>query len=310
MNISTLIGFAIAAAVIWLGVIAHSAKPTMFLDAHAIILVLGGTVAAGLIAFPFSKFIDLFRFITTGVLYPQKRAHGKIVEEIMLLLADQHVKSEHRAVGRTSHPLLAEGCRLMQKGELNEAEFKQVLLQRSQRFKERYLSDAKTLNALAKFPPAFGLLGATTGMISMMTNLGASGQDSIGPSMAIALVATFWGIAVANMVLLPLSDHATKLAADDSQLRTLITTGLVLLNRRVSPAVMLEHMIGFLPVKDRDDTKWRQLQAQVEHTISHSSGSSNTRQTATGKKPFAHTDESPQGMRLVRHDKKASGDRE
>jgi chemotaxis protein MotA len=267
MNLSTLLGFAIAVGVVWLGVIGHSTRPTIFLDAHALILVVGGTVAAGLIAFPFSKFVDLFAFFITGVLYPAKRARGKIVEEVLRLSGNPRPELFDEHVPYSCHPFLAEGYRLISKQKLTESEFRTVLQQRNQNFKDRYNSDAKTLTALAKFPPAFGLLGATTGMIAMMTNLGSSGQESIGPSMAIALVATFWGIGVANLVLLPLADHASKLAADDSQIRTMMMTGLMLLHRQDKPAVVLEVMIGYLPVRERSDPKWRKLQSLAEANI-------------------------------------------
>ena len=262
MNISTLFGFVIALFVLWAGVISHSAKPTIFLDPHALILVIGGTLAAGLIAFPFTKFRDLLSFLIMGVLYPSKKVHAKVLEEILVFAGLSHeLQSEERP---TCHPFLAEGYRLITKNSLSIGEFKAILHQRSQSFKERYSSDARTLNALAKFPPAFGLLGATTGMIAMMTNLGTSGQDSIGPAMAIALVATFWGIGVANLVLLPLADHAAKLANDDAQLRTMMITGLLLLHQNASPTVMFETLIGYLPMKERYQSKWRKLVSAVD----------------------------------------------
>ena len=118
-------------------------------------------------------------------------------------------------------------------------------------FRKSYQSDAKTLNALAKFPPAFGLLGASTGMITMMTNLGKGGAETIGPAMAIALVATFWGIAVANLILLPLADFAAKAAQDDTHVREMIYEGLLLLKKKESQAYILQVVNGYLPIDSR-----------------------------------------------------------
>ena len=269
MNFSSITGIAIGCLVIWLGVITHTSRPAIFLDTHALILVIGGTTAAGLIAFPLRKFRDLFHFFWMGVIYPPKPVREKILEDIIRLSPTLVSGTSIPVVPPSdlSHPFLREGYRLIAKDFLDESDLLTILKQRSRYFKERYMSDAKMLVALAKFPPAFGLLGASTGMIAMMSGLGANSQNTIGPSMAIALVATFWGIAMANFILLPLSDHATKLATEDAQIRQMIITGLVLINRRVPPKVLVEYMLGYLPVNRRTDSKWRELREFAERQI-------------------------------------------
>ena len=190
-------------------------------------------------------------FFTAGALFPTEKAHAKTIEHIMLLAHRPDLASVDPTVRMQFHPFLLEGYTLMRKQELDPLEYRAILINRNQRFKERYTGDTKALTALAKFPPAFGLLGATTGMIAMMTGLGPGGKETIGPAMAVALVATFWGIAVANFILLPLADHADRLNAEDARLRLLIATGLTLIHQQSRPAALYEHMIGFLPVFDR-----------------------------------------------------------
>lgn len=268
MNFSVLTGLAIAGYVLWQGVIAHATKPSIFLDTHAMILVLGGTVAAGFIGFPMGRFVDLFRFLAMGVLYPMKLGRLKVAKEVLQLAAVMEEAVAREEVTVPCHPFLGEGYRLLRRGNLKPDEFKRVLAQRNGNFRQRYLADAKMLTALAKFPPAFGLLGATTGMIAMMSNLGSSGQDSIGPAMAIALVATFWGIALANFVLLPLADHAAKLADDQTQLRTMMMAGLVLLQQRSEARFLYEMMQSYLPVDQRDSYELIALKDAVERAHS------------------------------------------
>lgn len=257
MNFTTFTGIASAVAVIWYGVLAHTARPEIFLDSHAIILVLGGTLAAALMAYPLKQYRELFSFLVMGALFPPKKSHSKTIEHLIALSARPDLAA-FSAQEKDVHPYLLEGYVLMQKEQLTAEEFRMILASRHQRFKERYAWDAKVLNSLAKFPPAFGLLGATTGMIAMMSNLGASGKDSIGPSMAIALVATFWGIALANLVFLPLADHANRVNAEDARLRLMISTGLALIHQGTRPSVLLEHLLGFLPVAERNNPRFGQ----------------------------------------------------
>jgi chemotaxis protein MotA len=261
---STLLGFLLAVFVMWAGVISHSSRPWIFLDAHALIVVIGGTLAAGFIAYPLRRFQDLWRFLMLAVLYPSKTAMLKVVEETIRLHGIVNYGYKAWEMKFSSHPFLAEGYKLIRRDQLGPEEFQSVLIKRNQFFKDRYQSDAKMLIALAKFPPAFGLLGATTGMIAMMSGLGVGGEDTIGPAMAIALVATFWGIALSNFLLLPLADHAKRLAEEQSRLRNLMINGLIMVHRRTSIELLYQTLIGYLPLEQRDDAGLMELKRALE----------------------------------------------
>ena len=143
------------------------------------------------------------------------------------------------------------GKGLLTKTNMTEHEFKNVLSLRSKNILKSYQADSKMLNALAKFPPAFGLLGATTGMIEMMSNLGKGGASSIGSAMAVALVATFWGIAMANFIFLPLADRAGKMAGDDAHIRDMIIEAAMVIKNKGSEYLLLNTLRGFLPLTQR-----------------------------------------------------------
>jgi chemotaxis protein MotA len=250
MNISSLLGFIGAGLIVFFGAI-HSAKnPAIFLDSHAILLVVGGTLAATLIAYPISQLKDLGSFLIYGVILKKKTNYLKIIEDI------RQIKNSFQSNGQVHlsqiHPFLAEGVGLLQKDYLDREELNEVLKSRKQAFKSKYSQDAKILNAMAKYPPAFGLLGASTGMISMMTNLGGDGGTaSIGAAMAVALVATFWGIAAANFIFLPLADYAQRVIQVDQELRGLIADGILMIHEGVKDEVMAERLRSRLDLDDR-----------------------------------------------------------
>lgn len=252
MNFNTMLGFIAAFAIIWFGVISPAAKPEIFLDAHALILVFGGTIAAALIAYPLRQFRSLFNFLILGALFPPKKKIVKTVEQLLTLSRRPPMTSFNQP-HKEFHPFLLEGYSLALRSDLSGAELKLILQTRMQKFRERYMWDAKALAGLAKFPPAFGLLGATTGMIAMMSGLSGNAQQAIGPAMAIALVATFWGIAFANLILLPLADHSLRANADDHDLREMIAGALLLIHQNASAAVLYEYLISFVPMKERLD---------------------------------------------------------
>jgi chemotaxis protein MotA len=273
IRLTAFIGILAGLGVVWFGVLSGTARHEIFWDHHALILVLGGTFAAAFIAYPLRQFQDLWSFVTAGALFPTEKGHERAIEHLLMVANRPLVAKIDPEIRLEFHPFFLEGYTLMQKQEWTPAEYKMILHGRIQRFKERYGLDAKALAALAKFPPAFGLLGATSGMIAMMSNLGPDARDNIGPAMAIALVATFWGIALANLVLLPLADHAARMNAEDARLRLMIATGLALIHQGARPSALYEHLVAFIPVGERENPKLRQAlniaesQARIEGRV-------------------------------------------
>ena len=255
MNFSSLVGIVFALSVLWFGVIHPAPNPALFLDSHAIILVCGGTLAAALIAFPAKKLLNLLSFFLFGVLFKRKKSNQEVAQEVIV---SHFYYSSHRLEQmqiQDCHPFLVEALSVLKSHNYTDQQLFDLLDTRIESIKQDYLADGKILNALAKFPPAFGLLGASTGMIVMMTNLGKGGAETIGPAMAIALVATFWGIAIANFVLLPLSDYATKTSQDDIRIRRMIADGIVAMNQRQSIKYLAEKVAGHLSIADRSTFK-------------------------------------------------------
>jgi chemotaxis protein MotA len=252
MNLASIIGFTMAVVVVWFGVIGPAVNRNIFMDSHALILVLGGTTAAAFIAFPIKKIFGMFRVLLKEVIFKRHSPNVDLVKEIVDASNVAKMDPSSLANRHASHPFLKEGFLLIADGVLSDAELSEVLKKRSLFFKKAYGGDAKMFTALGKFPPAFGLLGASSGMIAMMGNLGGEGgQASIGAAMAIALVATFWGIGLSNLIILPLADYYHKLADDDFYTRLLIMEGLLMLKRRESPLVVVEKMNSFLHLSDR-----------------------------------------------------------
>ncbi len=254
MNISSWVGFFIAALVLVFGVFKTLPNPGLFFDSHALLLVCGGTLAAALISVRYKKLEELCSLFFYGLLLKRTKPTLDHARELLLLSALTHNSKSIYIHFDLSHPFAREAFELAKKNYLEEDELKILLIKRNEFFKRSYQSDAKALNNLGKFPPAFGLLGATTGMIAMMTQLGRN-QDQIGQAMAIALIATFWGIALANLVLLPLADYAAKVAHEDQVTRQMIAEAIILIRKNYDPHLVGERLCTYLPPDMRRELK-------------------------------------------------------
>ena len=108
-------------------------------------------------------------------------------------------------------------------------------------------------NTLAKFPPAFGLLGAVVGMIALMQSLGgADAIKGVGPAMAVALVATMYGIAFANFILIPLGENLAKHNRTDKTVRSMVIDGIKLIRLKKHPLLVEENIKSYLLPSERD----------------------------------------------------------
>jgi chemotaxis protein MotA len=93
-------------------------------------------------------------------------------------------------------------------------------------------------------------------MISLLQQLGGKdAQKMLGPAMAIGLVATFYGIVLANLVLIPISENLAMINREDETVRTIIIDGFRLIHRREHPKIVEEHLKSYLLPHERDKIK-------------------------------------------------------
>ncbi len=254
MNVSSLFGLLMALSIA-IGAAATATKNwKVFLDWHAMLIVVGGTIAASLISFSGPKLVGLFKVFFVKVLGRQqeiKVAFNEIVD-----LAKGYRENEKYLkdkVGTLKCHFLREAIELMVKGGIDPAELDGILRMRADAIHHRHEQDAEMFKALSKFPPAFGLMGAVMGMIAMMQNLGgADAMASVGPSLAVALVATLYGIAIANFIFLPLGENLHKLNKMDSIIRKMVLYGVKLIRMKKHPLVVEESILSLILPSERE----------------------------------------------------------
>ena len=254
MNKSSIFGFLIVGVVLYASVFQTTKNPQIFFHTGSLILVLGGTLAVAFIAFPFASLAKTVDYLLWGFLFKKKREYLKVSQDIAGARS-AFQNGQNFTASDDSHPFFKESIILLLNGNITDDGFGEVLRQRSEYFKKKYKDDAKVLVSLAKYPPAFGLLGAAIGMMDMMNALSTGAQVNMGQTMMLAFASTFWGIALSNFVILPIADSASKSVDDDHMLRSLIIDGMVLIRQSVSDDHFQAYMRGYLSLSDRSEFK-------------------------------------------------------
>jgi len=145
-------------------------------------------------------------------------------------------------------PFLAKGMRYVADGY--DANFIRDSLERDRDIFLGHLDEGqKIYRAIGDCAPAFGMIGTLIGMVQMFANM--TDPSKLGPYMAAALLATFYGAALANLFCLPIADKLQLKLHDEDLNRTLILDGVLMIRDSKSPTLVREMLLAYLPERHR-----------------------------------------------------------
>lgn len=256
MNFSVPGGFLLAAAVLYFALHGVTNASTI-LSPHAAIIVVGGTLSAAFICARASFLVQMLRVFLDTITGRRRSQLIQTLREVVSIA--EHVNNggaiAEKIDGVKNH-FLKEVLILSERAGLDGNELMEVVEKRLEQQNERYRRDAYLFKTIGKFPPAFGLVGTTVGMIGLLQGLGAPDAfQQIGPSMSLALVATFYGLVLANFFLIPVGENLHLASEEDLAMRHLVADGARLLRERRHPLLVEEYLISYLPPLDRQKAK-------------------------------------------------------
>jgi chemotaxis protein MotA len=252
MDIATGLGL-IAGIIVLASLILMGGELSMFVDVHAFIVIFGGAFAATLIRFPLTS---IFHGLPLGMKFAftvRRTTQRDLVDEIANL-AD--IARKQGPIGlekaEISDPFLAKGVRYVADGY--DADFIRDSLERDRDNFLMHLNEgSKVYRSIGDCAPAFGMVGTLIGMVQMFANM--TDPSKLGPYMAVALLATFYGATVANLFCLPIADKLHVKLIDEEINRTLIIDGILMMRESKSPALVREMLLAYLPEKHRHEAE-------------------------------------------------------
>jgi chemotaxis protein MotA len=250
-----LIGFILAIVMIKVCFSLLGMDAGSYFDEVALIVVLGGTLCAAIITFPGS---DLIRMTKAFFRIVKKTPEEKTDTVKDLVLLSQAVSQSKAAllkeIDRPDINLfLKDGIDLVLAG-FSRDEVESVLKERIYRDREREEQYGSLLRTISKYPPAFGLVGTVLGLVALMRTV-AEGADAkqIGMQMALALVATLYGLLLTNILLVPMSENLFNKSEHNKSNRELIIDGILMIYDKKSPLLVQEFLNSYLPPLSRKD---------------------------------------------------------
>ena len=221
----------------------------MFADMHAFIVIFGGSFAATLIRFPFTSMIHGLPLGAKFAFTMRRMTQRELVDE---LAGIAEIARKQGPIGLekvdTDDAFMAKGIRYVADGY--DTSFIRDNLERDRDNFLTHLDEGqKIYRAIGDCAPAFGMIGTLIGMVQMFANM--TDPSKLGPYMAVALLATFYGAALANLFCLPIADKLHLKLVDEEINRTLIIDGILMIREGKSPALVREMLLAYLPEKHR-----------------------------------------------------------
>jgi chemotaxis protein MotA len=220
-----------------------------YADFVAFVVVAGGTLAVGIVTFPWRLRAEIARALRQLAFSPGRDV-TLLMQECLELVRNGGTLERVRS-GELPGAVLRDGAELIGLG-LAPGRVREILEMRIVQAVERQRRVANAFRSLAKYPPAFGLVGTVLGLVNLMRHV-AQGADAreTGLQMAIALVATLYGLIVSNLLLNPAGEAIQKNALDEQKYAEVALNAVVIAMEHVNALEAQEVLNSFLPPSER-----------------------------------------------------------
>jgi len=258
MNLINVASILFAVVILVTSMVWGNENPSKLVDPHGALIVILGTVACVGVAFGITRGLNMVRIFFLG-LFKTRVPENKIVIVELMGFAEAYRSDSpelEKMVEDCKDPFMKESMQALLDRVLVDKELIRFLHERVNTMYERYADEAKMFTSCGKFPPAMGLMGAVLGMIALLGSLGKPGAEkNIGPAMSVALVATLYGIAVANLFIIPIGENLAELAKKLRRKNTIIVEGIRHVSAKANSIVLAEKLNSYLLPSERVDWK-------------------------------------------------------
>jgi chemotaxis protein MotA len=237
LDIATLAGLACAFGLILLGNHLEGGHLSAIIQPTAALIVFGGTLGATMVGFPFEEFVRAVRALS--VFFGNKAQDGhKVLEEIVryaqiarregIIALEEHVQKATDPFFKRAFLMVVDGIDSKTIAETLELELHEL--------DEKGEIPAKVYEAAGGYCPTIGILGAVLGLIHVMQNL--SDINKVGSGIAVAFVATIYGVGAANIVCLPAANKLKLKHRAEMVLREMIMHGAIAIQQGENPKLI------------------------------------------------------------------------
>lgn len=259
MNLSVIIGFIAVFVLVIYGMVTGgtSASQVMssFIDIPSIYITFGGAFSATIMSVPTKHLKEIPKHIKV-LLKKEKTDINQYIEAIVELAKEARLKGllvlEEKIKTLDIQDNFLQYCVMLIVDAIEPSKVREQIENEINCIENRHADVWNVYDVCSAYGPAFGMLGTLIGLINMLANMNTSGgSDALGKGMAVALVTTFYGSVLQNMICAPISYRLKAKHQDEMVLKEMIMEGVLSIQSGENPKYIQEKLSSYLTYKDR-----------------------------------------------------------
>lgn len=251
MDKTTWTGLILGTIAVGVGMVLKGVDLKVLLNPAAILIILVGTVAAVIIAFPMNEIKNipaLFKVLFKEEKRKSEEEYIKIFVELASIARKEGLLALESKISDIDDQFLRNGLNLAIDGQSTEF-IREVMLEEIEEIEERHRANATIFSQAGTYAPTLGVLGAVLGLIAALANM--DDVEALGHAIAAAFVATLLGIFTGYVLWHPFANKLKRKSKQEIKLKQFIAVGVLSVQDGQSPIVIQLKLASFLPANRR-----------------------------------------------------------
>lgn len=249
MDIATIAGVVSAFGLVLVAIFMGGGL-SLFINVPALMIVVGGTLGVTMINYPLKDVLGVMKVVRKA-LFSKTIAVKELIERFVgfanktrregILALESEIKT-------VQDDFLKKGVQLSIDG-LEPQEIQDILETELDYVKNRHNLGAEVFTSMGTFAPAMGMIGTLIGLVQMLQSM--DDPSSIGPAMAVALLTTFYGSIMANIMCMPVAGKLKTRSKEEMLTKEMTIQGILSLSNGDNPRVLEQKLLAFIPPNQR-----------------------------------------------------------
>jgi len=245
MDFATIIGFALALGSLLAGFFWEGGQAGALLQPSAALIVFGGTIGATIFSFSPTDLKAVPRLLLMAV-RGKKYNPAETIEDIVAMADEARREGllflENR-LSEIEDPYLKKGMQLVIDGTDPEL-VKSIMEVEIYTIEERNHTGSSIFEVAGGYAPTMGIIGTVMGLVNVLGTMDS--PENLGPAIAVAFMATLYGVGSANVLWLPLATKLANISQKDILIKEMIMEGVISLQAGYNPVLIRERLVSYM----------------------------------------------------------------
>ena len=250
MDFATILGVISAFGLVFIAILIGGGVQ-LFINLPSLMIVVGGTLGATMINYPLRDVFGVFSVVKKA-LFTRKMSTDELIKRFIGFAKKSRkegILALESDIKNVTNEFLRKGVQLSIDG-LEPQEISDILETEVDFVRSRHQLGAEIFTTMGTFAPALGMIGTLIGLIQMLQRLDDPG--TIGPAMAVALLTTFYGSIMANIMCLPVAGKLKTRSKEEVLSKEMTIQGIISISNGDNPRILEQKLMAFLSPAQRE----------------------------------------------------------